>query len=108
MIDRLDRAYLRRWREDYENIRASYLRGEITLFDAIKGFRNLGFKDDALTAEWLSLEREKNKTTQLSTGGSAMMVKPDTGFVLEIDCDEMAVRMAEAVAEMRRPPECKT
>lgn len=63
MSSRLDPSYLRGWRKDYENVCASYLRGEITLLDAIDCFRNLGFKDDALKAEWISLEREKNKAS---------------------------------------------
>lgn len=31
-----------------------------------------------------------------------------TEFVVEIDGCELAVRMAEAVAGMRRPPQCET
>lgn len=59
-INRLDPEYLRKWRADYLNVRDSYMRGHITLLDAISCFGEMGFKDDALKAEWLTLEREKN------------------------------------------------
>lgn len=61
--NRLNPTYLRQWRKDYENVCSSYLRGDITLLQAIECFRNLGFKDDALKAEWISLERTKNKAS---------------------------------------------
>lgn len=62
-FNRLDPEYLSEWRKDCHQTCESYLRGHITLLQAIECFQNLGFKDDALKAEWLSLEREKNKAS---------------------------------------------
>lgn len=62
-FNRLDPDYLREWRADYQAVCNSYLCGAVPLLEAIDALRNLGFKDDALKAEWISLEREKNKAS---------------------------------------------
>ena len=61
--NRTNPSYLRVWRKDYERVCADYLNGDITLLQAIECFKHLGFKHDALKAEWTSLEREKNRAS---------------------------------------------
>lgn len=60
-INRLDPEYLKTWRRNHRDIFDSFVADSLPLFDAIDCLRHLHFKDDALKAEWISLEREKNK-----------------------------------------------
>lgn len=64
--NRLDPEYLRNWRVNYVDVCADYKSGRITLLETIDCFRHLGFKDDALKAEWITLEREKNHASNVA------------------------------------------
>lgn len=62
-FNRLDPAYLAEWRKDFATARADYIRGHIHRIDFSDCLQALGYRSDALKAELLDAERDKNDPT---------------------------------------------
>ena len=65
-FNRLDPTYLREWRKDYDTARADYLKGDINRIDFSECMQALGFRSDALKAEILDAERDKNNPSYVA------------------------------------------
>ena len=62
-INRLDPAYLTEWRKDFNTAKADYLSSDINRIQFSDCLQSLGYRDDALKAELLDAERDKNDPT---------------------------------------------
>ena len=59
-FDRLNPEYLADWRKGCTAARADFVRGDITRREFVERMEALGFRSDALKAEVLDAERDKN------------------------------------------------